>query len=182
MRTDRRQHTHANLLEHVKQKLPRMGAEKRELPRAISFRVNYVSENTSAHNAHQKPTDNTRTDADLLRARRFYGNYGQRNAKGKREGGENTPNALCVGTRHANMHVIHGAPYTEGFEVYERYLHFSPSSDDKRTSDRGRVRLIRIFCVAQTLGRLNIHPCTGPRLCRRRRIPPNDQPNDQRST
>jgi hypothetical protein len=29
------------------------------------FRVNYVSENTSAHNAHQKPTDNTRTDADL---------------------------------------------------------------------------------------------------------------------
>jgi hypothetical protein len=33
------------------------------------FRVNYVSENTSAHNAHQKPTDNTRTDADLLRAR-----------------------------------------------------------------------------------------------------------------
>jgi hypothetical protein len=43
-----------------------------ELPRAISFScevhtVNYVSENTSAHNAHQKPTDNTRTDADLLR-------------------------------------------------------------------------------------------------------------------
>jgi hypothetical protein len=33
------------------------------------FRVNYVSENTSAHNAHQPPTDNTRTDADLLRAR-----------------------------------------------------------------------------------------------------------------
>jgi hypothetical protein len=33
------------------------------------FRVNYVSKNTSAHNAHQKPTDNTRTDADLLRAR-----------------------------------------------------------------------------------------------------------------
>jgi hypothetical protein len=55
------------LLEHVKQKLPRMGAEKRELPRAISFRVNYVSENTSAHNAHQKPTDNTRTDATTSR-------------------------------------------------------------------------------------------------------------------
>jgi hypothetical protein len=34
------------------------------------FRVNYVSENTSAQNAHQPPTDNTRTDADLLRARR----------------------------------------------------------------------------------------------------------------
>jgi hypothetical protein len=33
------------------------------------FRVNYVSENTSAQNAHQPPTDNTRTDADLLRAR-----------------------------------------------------------------------------------------------------------------
>jgi hypothetical protein len=31
------------------------------------FRVNYVSENTSAHNAHQPPTDNTRTDADFLR-------------------------------------------------------------------------------------------------------------------
>jgi hypothetical protein len=38
-----------------------------ELTRAI--RVNFVSENASAHNAHQPPTDNTRTDADLLRAR-----------------------------------------------------------------------------------------------------------------
>jgi hypothetical protein len=99
------------------------------------FRVNYVSENTSAHNAHQPLTDNTRTDADLLRARR-NGNYGQRNAKGKREGGENTPNALCVGTRHANMHVIHGAPYTEGFEVYERYLHLRFCFHHKRFASR----------------------------------------------
>jgi hypothetical protein len=99
------------------------------------FRVNYVSENTSAQNAHQPPTDNTRTDADLLRAR-LYGNYGQRNAKGKREGGENTPNALCVGTRHANMHVIHGAPYTEGFEVYERYLHLRFCFHHKRFASR----------------------------------------------
>jgi hypothetical protein len=57
-------------------------------------------------------------------------------AKGKREGGENTPNALCVGTRHANMHVIHGAPYTEGFEVYERYLHLRFCFHHKRFASR----------------------------------------------
>jgi hypothetical protein len=48
----------------------------------------------------------TRTDADLLRARQrelwSIIIMDKENAKGKREGGENTPNALCVGTRHAN--------------------------------------------------------------------------------
>jgi hypothetical protein len=66
----------------------------------------------------------------------FWELWTKKNAKGKREGGENTPNALCVGTRHANMHVIHGAPYTEGFEVYERYLHLRFCFHHKRFASR----------------------------------------------
>jgi hypothetical protein len=66
-------------------RLSQVGAVSFRVP--FRFRVNYVSENTSAHNAHQPPTDNTRTDADLLRARHFTGIMDKEMQRGKeREG------------------------------------------------------------------------------------------------
>jgi hypothetical protein len=64
------------------------------------FRVNYVSENTSAHNAHQPPTDNTRTDADLLRARSFTGIMDKEMQRGKEREGKThrTLNASALAT------------------------------------------------------------------------------------